>query len=208
MKLNFLKKIFKGFGVVLKPMMSRIKTAFLEGKLLELISTSSINFLSAVGGVGLVYLFVKTIVRKMVVRTSDSVMEEAKQSKTLSDAITEAVNRDQDVNQDIVRYGYSEKDLEKHPEVKSAVDKFNKAKGRIPADEVNTSKAGKKTKRRETNVFRATDDFGTVVFVRQMKPDETREDMSKLLSELCRRGWIGGPWSTNPYKDRIKAIYG
>lgn len=208
MKLNFLKKIFKGFGVVLKPMMSRLKTAFLEGKLLELISTSSINFLSAVGGVGLAYLFVKTIVRKIIVKTSDSVMEEAKQSKkSVTSAITEAVNRDQDVNQDIARYGYTEKDLEKHPEVKVIVDKFNKAKGRIPAEDLENVK-GKKQKRHACNIFRATDDFGNVVFIRQMKPGETKEDMSRILSELCSRGWIGGPWSTNRYKDRIKAIYG
>lgn len=207
MKFKFLKKIFRGFGVVLKPMMSRIKTAFLEGKLLELISTSSINFLSAIGGVGLAYLFVKTIVRKMIVKTSDSVMEEAKQSKkTVTSAITEAVNKDQDVNQDICRYGYTEKDLQKHPEVKAMVDRFNKAKGRIPADDLEKIKGGKE--KRKSNIFCVTDDFGTVVFARRMKPGETKEDMSKMLNDLCRRGWIGGPWSTNRYKERIKAIYG
>ena len=208
MKFKFLKKIFSGLGMLFKPMLSRIKIAFLEGKLLELIATSSISFVSAVGGIGLVYLYVRTILRKIVVKTSNTVMEEARESKGVVNAITEAVNRDQDVNQDICRYGYTEKDLAKNPEVKAAVDKFNKAKGRISSEALETLRAGKKQKREESKTFQATDDFGNVVFVRRMKPNETREDMSKILADLCRRGWIGGPWSTNQYKSRIKAIYG
>ena len=208
MKMKFLRKIFSGVGMLIRPMLHRVKTAFIEGRLLELISASSINFLSAVGGIGVVYLFVKTILRKMIVKTSKCVMEEAKQSKGVVNAITEAVNRDQDVNQDICRYGYTEKDLAKNPEVKAVVDRFNRAKGRISGNDLEKIKTVKKHKRLETSTFQATDDFGNIVFVRRMKPGETREDMSKMLADLCRRGWIGGPWSTNKYKGQIKAIYG
>ena len=210
MKMNFLKKIFGGiFNVVIKPIGTKLKTAFVEGTLLQLISTSSINLLQAIGGAGLAYFVVKTIIKKAFVKTSKCVAEVGKESKdSVIDAVTESINRDQDVNQDIVRYGYTEKEIAKNPEVKEVVDRFNAEKGRITKSELGNYKPGKKAKRKERRTFKAVNDYGTLIFLKEMKEDETKEDCNRILKDLMSKGLVGGPWVTNPYKDRIRAIYG
>lgn len=202
--MNVLRKIFGGiYRVIIKPVASRLKVAFLEGKLLELISTSSVNFFQAVAGVGLSYIFLKTILKKMLVKPAKTVIEQASADKdSVIDAVTESINRDQDIDQDIARYGYTEKELAKNPEVKEMVDKFNSERV------LGGSMSRKSDKHKEAKTFKAVDDHGCLVFLRRMKEGETKEDVTNILKDLIRRGWIGGPWATNPYKAKIANLYG
>lgn len=198
---NILKKLAKAVIKV-------VSTAIANGTLL----TSIASGISTAAGIGLLFMQLRKAFKKSKIKANQTVTEVVEENKSeITDRVTDIINRDQDVDQDIRYHGYTQTEINNDPGVAEVLKEFRKSHG-IP-EPSKTKRKGVGDERYDRHAqnepfFVYSKDGSCIEFYHEMTEKQDREFCTKLYKRLRRMGFIHGPWNANPYRKEIERLYG
>lgn len=117
----------------------------------------------------------------------------------------ELMNRDQDVNQDIKRFGYTPDEIESDPDVAKCLKEIRRRYGMEPV-----VKGGNREDNDPKHDYYVQYDkhHKNIIFYHEITEDQDYEFCDKLYRHLYSKGVIRGPWNANPLREQVEEIYG
>ena len=197
-------KILATIGKYIVKAAKFIVNVLTNSPLTELVATSTLTVASCI----ITYKIVSVGVRKMIRRFKKrnkagdgSVMDVAKKSTDVKEAVKESLNRDQDIDQNIRLHGYTEKELDAG--MKKMIREVNIEDGIINTGEE------KEVYDPESRWYYQYDEHRrNIIFYHRITPEQPYEFCEKLFKKLYSNGFIKGPWNANPHRRAIEERYG
>ena len=198
--LNILKKIGKMIWKM-------IKTAFSSGNILTNIASG----ISTAAGIALSWIQIRKAFKKTSTKANKTVVESVEENKSdIKDCVTDIVNRDQEIDQDIRYHGYTKSEVNNDPGVARALEEFRKTHGIEESNSRRKGVSGERYVRQNPHdpFFVYSKDGSCIEFYHEVTDKQDYEFCAKLYRRLRKMGWIHGPWNANPHKKEIERIYG
>lgn len=205
-------------GQILRAHAKRLLAEALEGKLFEIIAGT----LASIASIGLSILSIKKFFKKVNLNEDMSASDVTRSEKdSIKKAMKNMINRDQDIDQDLRRNGYTDEEIANDPGVARALANYRRQycpDYYAPKAEQKAKGKGKKSKKNDPvrvdtdtdeKWFVVTDDdTNEMVFYHSITKEFTEAMCKKLYDKLVKMHWIHGPWNINPHKRDVVRLYG